>query len=279
MKNIFKTISILLLPLIFTACASTTEEGAVGVTRKQFLIGVSADQVNQQSLQAFNEVKTESAKKKTLDTNPQQVARIKAVAAKLIPFTSVYRKDAPSWAWETHVITSDDINAYCMPGGKIVFYTGIIEKLKMTDGEIAAVMGHEIAHALREHGRERMAEAQAQQLVTGVTMTALAASGKVKDENLQLLSQGATVFTAVAFTLPHSRNHESEADDMGVELMARAGYNPEEAVNLWKKMAANSGGKKPPAFMSTHPADDKRIADITALLPKVTPLYLQATKK
>lgn len=279
MKNIFKTISYLLLPLIIAACASTTEEGAVGITRKQFLIGVSADQVNQQSLQAFNEVKTESAKKKTLDTNPQQVARVKAVAAKLIPLTSVYRKDAPSWAWETHVITSDDINAYCMPGGKIVFYTGILEKLKMTDGEIAAVMGHEIAHALREHGRERMAEAQAQQLVTGVTMTALAATGKVKDENLQLLSQGATVFTAVAFTLPHSRNHESEADDMGVELMARAGYNPEEAVNLWKKMASSSGGKKPLAFMSTHPADDKRIADITALLPKVTPLYLQATKK
>jgi predicted Zn-dependent protease len=279
MINILKKISLLSLPLIIVACASTTEEGAVGITRKQFLIGVSADQVNQQSLQAFNEVKTEASKKKTLDTNPQQVARVKAIAAKLIPFTSVYRKDAPSWSWETHVITSDDINAYCMPGGKIVFYTGIIEKLKMTDGEIAAVMGHEIAHALREHGRERMAEAQAQQLVTGVTMTALAASGKVKDENLQMLSQGATVFTAVAFTLPHSRNHESEADDMGVELMARAGYNPEEAVNLWRKMAANSGGKKPPAFMSTHPADEKRIADITALLPKVTPLYLQATKK
>lgn len=279
MKNIFKTISLLSLPLIIAACASTTEEGAVGVTRKQFLLGVSEDQVNQQSLQAFNEVKTEAAKKKTLDVNPQQVARVKAIAAKLIPYTAVFRKDAPSWAWETHVITSDDVNAYCMPGGKIVFYTGIIEKMKMTDGEIAAVMGHEIAHALREHGRERMAEAQAQQFATGITMTTLAASGKIKDQNLQMISQGASLFTAVAITLPHSRGHESEADDMGVELMARAGYNPQEAVNLWKKMAANSGGKNPLAFMSTHPADDKRIADITALLPKVTPLYLQATKK
>lgn len=274
MKN-----TILLLALVLSSCASTTEQGAVGVSRKQFLYGVSADQVNQQSLQAFNEVKTEASKKKTLDTNPQQVARVKAIAAQLIPYTSVFRKDAPSWAWETHVISSEDVNAYCMPGGKIVFYTGIIEKLKMTDGEIAAVMGHEIAHALREHGRERMAEAQAQQLVTGVAMTTLAASGKVKDENLQMISQGATVFTAVAITLPHSRGHESEADDMGVELMARAGYNPQEAVNLWKKMSALSGGKKPLAFMSTHPADDKRIADITALLPKVTPLYIQAIKK
>lgn len=279
MKKIFKTISLLSLPLIIAACASTTEEGAVGVNRKQFLYGVSADQVNEQSLQAFTEVKNEASKKKTLDVNPQQVARVKGIAAKLIPHTAVFRKDAPSWAWETHVITSDDVNAYCMPGGKIVFYTGIIEKMKMTDGEIAAVMGHEIAHALREHGRERMAEAQAQQLVTGVTMTALAASGKVKDQNLQMISQGATVFTAVAVTLPHSRGHESEADDMGVELMARAGYNPQEAVNLWKKMAANSGGKSPLAFMSTHPADDKRIADITALLPKVTPLYNQAKMK
>ena len=274
MKN-----TILLLALVLSSCASTTEQGAIGIKRKQFLVGVSADQVNQASLQAYNEVKTEATKKNSLDTNPEQVRRVKAVAARLIPFTVVFRKDAPSWPWETHVISSDEVNAYCMPGGKIVFYSGIIEKLKMTDGEIAAVMGHEIAHALREHGRERMAEANAQQLLTGAGLAAVAASGKVSEQNIQLIAQGATAAATVAFILPHSRGHESEADDIGVELMARAGYDPQAAVNLWRKMSAHSGGKKPLALLSTHPADDKRIADITSLLPKVTPLYLQATKK
>ncbi|MBC7458769.1 MAG: M48 family metallopeptidase [Bdellovibrionaceae bacterium] len=273
MKN-----TILLLVLVLSSCASTTQQGAIGVNRKQFLVGVSADQVNQASLQAYNEVTADATKKKTLDTNVEQVRRVKAVATRLIPHTAVFRKDAPSWAWETHVINSDEVNAYCMPGGKIVFYSGIIEKLKMTDGEIAAVMGHEIAHALREHGRERMAEANAQQLLTGAGLAAVAASGKVSEQNIQLIRQGATVAATIAFILPHSRDHESEADDIGVELMARAGYDPQEAVNLWKKMAVYSGGNKPMALLSTHPADDKRIADITALLPKVNPLYNQATK-
>ncbi|MBC7458371.1 MAG: M48 family metalloprotease, partial [Bdellovibrionaceae bacterium] len=127
MKN-----TILLLVLVLSSCASTTQQGAIGVNRKQFLVGVSADQVNQASLQAYNEVKADATKKKTLDTNLEQVRRVKAVATRLIPYTAVFRKDAPSWAWETHVINSDEVNAYCMPGGKIVFYSGIIEKLKMT---------------------------------------------------------------------------------------------------------------------------------------------------
>ena len=274
MKKILLSVALLLV-----SCASTTEQGAIGVNRKQFLVGVSADQVNQASIQAYADVKKDATAKKTLDSQPDQVRRVQAIANKLIPQTAVFRKDAPSWAWETHVITSGEVNAYCMPGGKIVFYTGIIEKLKMTDGEIAAVMGHEIAHALREHGRERMAEAQAQQLLTVAGVTAVAASGKVSEQNIQLLAQGATVAATVAFILPHSRGHESEADDIGTELMARAGYNPQEAVNLWTKMAVQSGGSKSFALLSTHPADDKRIADIQALLPKVNPLYLQAIKK
>ncbi len=269
----------LLICLFLAACASTTDPGAIGLKRKQFLVGVSADQVNQASLQAYQEVKSDAGKKKTLDTHPEEVRRVKAVADRLIPVTAVFRKDAPAWAWETHVINSDEVNAYCMPGGKIVFYSGIIEKLKMTDGEIAAVMGHEIAHALREHGRERMAEAQAQQLLTGAGVAAAVASGNMSEQKIQLIAQGATAAATVAFLLPHSRKHESEADEIGVELMARAGYNPQEAVNLWKKMSANNGGGKSFALLSTHPADDQRIADIESLLPQVNPLYLQSTKK
>ncbi len=273
MKKIF-----LLCVLVLTSCASTTEEGAIGVNRKQFLALTSADEVTQMSLKAYEGLKKDATEKKILDTHPEQVHRVRAIAAKLIPFTSVFRKDAPSWAWETHVISSDEVNAYCMPGGKIVFYTGIIEKLKMTDGEIAAVMGHEVAHALREYGRERMSEAKLQQGAIGLGLTVVAASGKVSEQNMQLIGVGAGAVATVAFVLPHSRNHESEADNIGVELMARAGYNPQEAVTLWQKMAAKSGGSKPLALLSTHPADDKRIAAIQALIPKVNPLYLKATK-
>lgn len=256
--------------LFLFSCASTTEEGAIGLKRKQFMI-VSSSEVNQMALQNFAQVKEEAAKNKTLDTKPALLKRVQAIANHLIPFTAIYRKDAPQWAWEVHVITSNELNAYCMPGGKIVFYSGIIENLKMTDGEIAAVMGHEIAHALREHGRERVSQGLAQQLGLGV----LASSGKVSEGAAQLIGQGATLL----MTLPHSRNQESEADDMGLELMARAGYNPQEAVSLWQKMAQASGGKKPPEILSTHPSDQKRIQSIQALIPQLKPLYDQSVKK
>lgn len=256
--------------VFLVSCASTTEEGAVGVRRKQLML-VSSQEINQMALQNFSQVKTEATKNKTLNKNPVILKRIQNIAQQLIPLTSIYRQDAPMWDWEVHVITSPELNAYCMPGGKIVFYTGIIEKLKMTDGEIAAVMGHEIAHALREHGRERVSQGLAQQLGLGI----LASSGKVSETTTQLIGQGATLL----MILPHSRNQESEADDMGLELMARAGYNPEEAVTLWQKMAQASGEKKPPEILSTHPSDEKRIQSIRSLLPKVTPLYQQSSRK
>ncbi len=271
MKNI-----LLLSAFVLASCVSTTEKGVVGVDRQQFLALTSADEVNQASLEAFDEVKKDASAKRILDTNPEQVHRVRSIAAKLIPLTAVFRKDAPTWSWEIHVITSDELNAYCMPGGKIVFYSGIIQKLNMTDGEIAAVMGHEIAHALREHGRERISEAKLQNGLVGLGMTALSLSGKVSEKTAKLIGQGTNVLATLAFVLPHSRSHESEADDVGTELMARAGYNPQEAVNLWKKMSAMSGGKKLPALLSTHPADDKRITAITALLPRLSPLYQQA---
>lgn len=267
MKKLFYLIA---FPFFLIACASSTEEGAVGIKRKQFLFGVSEDQVNKLALQEYTKVKDEASAKKTLDTNSEYVRRVQSVAKKLIPHTAVFRSDAPSWAWETHVVTSKELNAYCMPGGKIVFYSGIIEKLNMTDGEMAAVMGHEIAHALREHGRERISQVMAEQLALGVGV----ASGKISEQTAQY----AGVASQLLLNLPNSRAHESEADDIGVELMARAGYDPQEAVNLWVKMSKAGGGSAAFAFLSTHPSDEKRIKNIQALIPKVQPLYL-GTKK
>lgn len=252
---------------LLTSCATTTSAGAVGINRKQ-LMWIPEDQVNSSAAQAYEQTKNEAQSKGTLDRNLEQLRRVQNISQRLIPHTRVFRDDAPAWPWEVHVITSKELNAYCMPGGKIMFYTEIIDALKLTDGEIAAVMGHEISHALREHGRERMSEEVAKQLGLEVAVM----SGAVSEKSTQLINQAA----AVVMTLPNSRRHETEADEMGVELMARAGYDPQEAIHLWQKMS-KAGGQKPPEFLSTHPADETRIHRIEALLPKVTPLY-QSTK-
>lgn len=257
-------IYILMLSLMLTACASSTEEGAVGADRRQLML-VSNSEVVKMSGQAYEQTKAEAAKKGALDRNPAQVARINEVLRRLIPQTVHFSKNAPNWAWEAHVITSPDINAWCMPGGKIAFYTGIIEKLELTDAEIAAIMGHEIAHALREHGRERMSE----EILKQGGLALLIGTGVVDKKYGQALAG----LTAVAVTLPHGRGQESEADDIGVELMARAGYDPQSAVVLWQKMGKASGGGKPPEILSTHPSDTTRIKRIQALIPKVQPLY------
>lgn len=260
---------ILILFAGLMGCASSTNEGVVGVRRRQFLV-FPEQQMNFMAAEAYDGEKVKAKKKNALDQNPAQLARVQEVAKRLIPHTAVFRKDAKGWAWEVHIISSPELNAYCMPGGKIIFYTGIIEKLKLTDGEMATIMGHEIAHALREHGRERMSEELAKQGLLEVAVM----TGKLDPKHSQLV--GLAFLTAM--TLPHSRRDETEADEIGLEVMARAGYDPREAVSLWKKMR-EQGGPKPPALLSTHPADDQRIATIENLLPKVLPLYQQSLPK
>lgn len=265
----------LLLAALMAALAAgcqtveTTQAGTVGVNRQQSML-VSSEQMNQGAEKAYQDVLGQARKQGALDTNPAQVERIRAIAARLIPQTTVFRKDAAAWKWETHVITSKEVNAWCMPGGKIAVYTGLIEQLKATDGELAAVMGHEIAHALREHGRERASQAMAQGIaisVIGVVAGLPAGTGDLSQMALDL-----------TFNLPNSRTHEQEADRIGVELAARAGYDPHAAVSLWEKMQKLGGGQ-PPQFLSTHPSHETRIADLRQYSEKVMPLYQQAAAK
>lgn len=257
--------TILILLLILSGCASSTDEGAIGVKRTQLGL-VPSEQIRQASAQQYDELKKEAAAKKILDQKPAIIQRLQAVSKRIVPQTGVFRKDAPGWEWEVHSITSDELNAFCMPGGKIIFYTGIIEKLNLTDGEIAAIMGHEISHALREHGRERMS----QEMIKNFGLEALVAARVVEAKYAGLANLAGT-----GFLLRNDRGQEKEADEMGMELMARAGYDPNEAINLWHKMSAVGGGK-PPEILSTHPSDSNRIKDMQSLLPKTLPLYQQA---
>jgi predicted Zn-dependent protease len=175
----------------------------------------------------------------------------------------VFRSDR-TWQWELSLIDSPEMNAACLPGGKIIFYTGLINQLHLSDAEIAAVMGHEMAHALREHGRERVSMAMAQ----GMALNAAA----LNPYDTQLVDQ----VMRYALSLPNSRQAESEADLMGLELMARAGYDPHAAISLHQKMASKGG--QPPEFLSSHPNWSSRVAEINGFMPIVWPLY-QATRQ
>jgi predicted Zn-dependent protease len=249
-----------------SGCATTTRSGSVGADRSQLLL-LSSEHINKSSVAAYAEVLGDAKKKSTLNADPVQTERVRRIAARLIPQTAVFRDDAPGWQWEVNVLVNDQVNAWCMPGGKIAVYTGLIEKLQPTDDELAAVMGHEISHALREHARERASE----KLATSVTLsvlTTLLGLGSASQ------SVGSTV-AKLTFELPYSRIHETEADRMGVELAARAGYDPRAAITLWQKMG-KVGGNKPPEILSTHPSDETRMKDLQAYADKVMPLYLAA---
>jgi len=254
--------------LAVTGCAQTTQSGAVGVDRQQTLL-VSSKDVDQAAAQQYAKTIGEAQKKGLLDRDPAQVERVRTISNRLIAQTGVFRQDARSWKWETHVITSKELNAWCMPGGKMAVYTGLIDQLKLSDDELAAIMGHEIAHALREHGRERVS----QQLATGLAVGVASAVLGLGQGGTQL----ADMVAQVTITLPYSRLHEQEADRIGVELAARSGYNPRAAVNVWKKMS-QAGGGTPPEILSTHPSPASRIKDLEVYSDRVMPLYQAARR-
>ena len=258
-------VALALLPVPFAAQA----EGGVQV-RKPKLMVVPESVVNRSAAQQYLQMKEQAASRGLLNRDAPQAARVQAIAERLIRHGRRFNAEAGGWAWEVNVVDSPDINAFCMPGGKIMVFRGLIEKLQPTDDELAAVIGHEIAHALLQHGRARMSEAVLKNV--GVNLAALYFG--LGDLGATALAQAAQV----AVTLPYSRGHETDADLAGIELAARAGYDPRAAVSLWRKMAT-AGGSQPPQFLSTHPGNASRIREIEANLPKVMPLYEQAKRQ
>jgi len=255
--------------VVLAGCQSvdTTKPGVVGVDRDQRMM-VSSQEVHAGSVKAYAQMMAEAQKKGVLDRDAATLKRVQEITKRIIPHTTAFRDDAAKWPWEVHVISIDEVNAWCMPGGKMAIYTGLIQKLNATDDEIAAVMGHEIAHALREHARERISRQMGTQTAVGL-VGAIFGIGQ--------LGQGiANTVADVTLNLPNSRLHETESDRIGVELAARAGYDPRAAVTLWEKMSKVSSGGQPPKWLSTHPPHQERINDLRAYSQKVMPLYAQA---
>ena len=265
-----RLIGLLLAASLCAACQTvrTTQAGAVGVDREQSMM-VSEATMTKASSQQYQKIMQLAARKNVLNRDPDEVQRVRAIAARLIPQTRNFRPDAPDWPWEVNVLTSDQLNAWCMAGGKIAVYSGLMTRLDLSDDELAAVMGHEIAHALREHARERASRA----VVTGAGVSILSAVLGVGGLGQDLMGKAANV----AFELPNSRLHETEADRIGVELAARAGYDPRAAVTLWDKMGKVSKGS-PPQWLSTHPNHESRQADLSESAGKVMPLYEAAQR-
>ena len=231
---------------------------------------ISADEIEQAATQQYSQLLEQAAQQRALapESHPQ-VVRLRAISQRIIPHTYEWNSRARNWRWEVNVIGSRQINAFCMPGGKIAFYLGILEQLKLTDDEVAMVMGHEMTHALREHAREQMGKTLA---TRGAIEIGAAIFG------LGNLGRTAAGLGGQLLTLRFGREDESEADLIGLELAARAGYDPHAAVTLWQKMAA-AGKGSPPEFLSTHPSGPTRIRDIEANIPKVEPLYRRASRQ
>ena len=249
--------------------AATPLRAQVDVGRSSSLRNlVPAEELEAASTQQYAKLLAEAKSQGALaPAGNAQLQRLNVIARRLISHTAQWNDRANQWRWEVNLIGSKQVNAFCMPGGKIAFYTGILEQLQLTDDEVAMIMGHEMAHALREHARARIAKSQG----TG-TLLSLGA---------QLLGLGelgnvaANVGTEL-LTLRFSRDDESDADLVGLELAARGGYNPQAAVSLWQKMAKAGGGASGPSFLSTHPSGPQRIQELQSNVPKVQGLYQRA---
>ncbi len=267
------------LTLALTLCSAAVlpalaREGVDVGANSAFSRLVPAENVERSATQQYAQLLQQAASQNALGPKDSaQVKRLRAIAQRIIPFAVAWNPRARDWQWEVNLIGSRQVNAFCMPGGKIAFYSGILSQLKLSDDEVAMVMGHEVAHALREHARKRMGK-------NAVTQGAARIGGAVAASVLGIdprLTDAAARGGANLLTLEFSREDESEADLVGMELAARAGYDPRAGVSLWQKMGT-ANKNAPPQWLSTHPSGKSRIKEIEANLPKVLPLYERAKR-
>lgn len=264
MQNLFKS---LLQLAVFAALAGCAANPITG--RSQFMV-VSEKMAIGESAAAYNSMMGDLSKKKKIEADSERAKKVREITDRLIAQAVRFRPESASWNWEVQVINDpNQVNAFCMAGGKMAIYSGMWEKLKATDDEIAQVMGHEIGHALANHTQERMSIAMTSQVATQIAAIAIASR-----ETQGLALTGAQMAALLAVQLPNSRESELEADQIGIELAARAGYDPKAAVTLWDKMSKLGG--KSPEFLSTHPSPQNRAARLQELGDKVQPLYLAA---
>ena len=265
-------VCLLMMGLVIPAGAESpgAADGVRAAERSRALSLASAEAVESQAARQYQALKREASEKRALapDNHPQ-LQRLRRIANDIIVFAPRINERAAQWRWEVNLIGSRQVNAFCMPGGKIAFFIGILETLKLSDDEVAMVMGHEIAHALLEHGRERVGKQRAAQALTfGASIASqLLGFGDLGGH----LASGAAQLTL----LKYGRDDETEADLVGMDIAARAGYDPRASVSLWQKMKA-LGKDQPPQWLSTHPSHDRRIEEIRTHLKDVLPLYAQA---
>lgn len=253
----FKYLRILILPLLLTACA-TSPTG-----RKQLMM-VSEESAIVQSAQAYAQTMNDYEKKGQLSHDQALIKRVNVITGRLIYEALIMRPDTRDWKWSMKVIDDPEtVNAWSMAGGRMALYSGLVEKIQPTDDELAQVLAHEISHALANHTAEKMSVAMASSL--GALAIAIATDNRA-------IAAGASTAAIVAITLPNSRTAENEADQIGIELAAKAGYDPRAAATLWQKMSKQSGGSKSD-FFSTHPSSSKRIRSLDALAPSMMPYY------
>jgi predicted Zn-dependent protease len=264
--------AILLSTALLAGCAQNQLTG-----REQFLL-VSEQQALSGSASAYAEMIAQLDKKKKIESGTPRVEKVREITERLIAQAVRFRPQTAKWSWDVQVIDEPKtVNAFCMAGGKMAIYTGMWEQLKATDEEVAQVMGHEISHALANHTQERMSVAMATTIATQVAAIAIASNSNSPAAGLAV--SGVALAAAVAIQLPNSRESEGEADQIGIELAARAGYDPHAAVTLWEKMGKLEGGKAPPEFLSTHPAPQNRAARLRELGARLQPVYAAAKGK